>query len=364
MAPRRRPGRFLPTLAAVSISATAIAACDTGDHPDSSTGPDSSDLTVPADAAPADGTTPAIDGLALVPELVRQVAPSVVAIRVETPTQRGEGSGVVVDAGLVVTNNHVVMDAANVTVVLADGTRLTGEVIATDAFTDLALVRIDRDDLPSAELSDDYPEIGELAVALGNPLGFENTVTAGIVSGLGRSIPAASTRAGQALVDLVQTDAAISPGNSGGALVGADGRLIGINVAYIPPAAGAVALGFAIPSPTVIDVVQELLDDGTAEHAYLGVQLATVSPQISRQLGVETDRGVAVLSIGPATPAADSGLAPGDVISQLDGTPVDDLGGFLTLLRRYDPGDTAELTVVREGETRTLTVTMGVRPVE
>lgn len=167
--------------------------------------------------------------------------------------------------------------ASDVMVVLADGTRERAGIVATDAFTDLALLKIERDDLPVAELAQRYPEIGELAVALGNPLGFENTVTAGIISGLGRAIPAASTRAGVSLVDLVQTDAAISPGNSGGALVGPDGRIVGINVAYIPPAVGAVSLGFAIPSPTVIDVVQELVADGTAEHAYVGVQLATVT---------------------------------------------------------------------------------------
>lgn len=342
----------------MAIATTAIAACDSDDDPAAEESVTAA--TEPPDAEPVDdGST----GLALVPKLVAEVAPSVVAVLVEAGTQQGEGSGVIVDDGLVVTNNHVVGRATNVRVVLADGTRLPAEVIAADAFTDLALLRIDRQDLPVVELSDEYPEIGELAVVLGNPLGFENTVTAGIISGIGRAIPAAAALGQQALVDLVQTDAAISPGNSGGALVGPDGRVVGINVAYIPPAAGAVNIGFAIPSPTVIDVVGELLADGTAEHAYVGVQLASVTQQIARQLGLDTDRGVGVISVDPDTPAAEAGLEPGDVITEIDGTAIDDLPAFLTILRRYDPGDVAELSVVRNGGTRSVSITMGTRPV-
>lgn len=385
MPPLRRPRPYLRAFAVSVLAAATVVACDAGDDSDAT------DATAPTTAGPrprgtdsesgtdrAPSTAPSTDpalgadveltlrqqaraGLGLVPELVQAVSPSVVAISVQTTAQQqGEGSGVIVDDGLVVTNNHVVAGAADVTVILADGTRLAADIVATDAFTDLALLGIDREGLPVAELSDEYPEIGELAVVLGNPLGFENTVTAGIISGLGRSIPGAANEAGQALVDLVQTDAAISPGNSGGALVGADGRILGINVAYIPPAVGAVNLGFAIPAPTVIDVVQELLEDGTAEHAYVGLQLATVT----QQLGAAAERGVAVLSVEPGAPAAEAGLQPGDVITRLDGTSIDDLGGFLTALRRYDPGDTAELTVVRNGETLTGEITMGTRPVQ
>ena len=294
-------------------------------------------------------------GLELVPELVRRVEPSIVAILVaRAGVQGGEGSGVIVRPdGVIVTNNHVVAGATDVTVALADGTQLPATVEATDPLSDLAILRVDRDDLPAVELADGYPEIGQLAVAVGNPLGFENTVTAGIISGLGRSIPASAAQGGQSLVDLVQTDAAISPGNSGGALIGPDGRLVGINVAYIPPAAGAVSLGFAIPAPTVRDVVEELLEDGTAEHAYMGVQLATVTPQAAEQLGLAVDSGAAVLSVEPGSPADVAGLQQGDVITSIDGEDVRDLPGLLTRLRRYDPGDAAELTVVGDdGEDR------------
>lgn len=287
-------------------------------------------------------------GLELVPELVRRVEPSIVAILVtRAGVQGGEGSGVIVRSeGVIVTNNHVVASADEVTVALADGTQLPATVEAADPVSDLAILRVGRDDLPAVELADGYPEIGQLAVAVGNPLGFENTVTAGIISGVGRSIPASAAEGGQSLVDLVQTDAAISPGNSGGALIGPDGRLVGINVAYIPPAAGAVSLGFAIPSPTVRDVVEELLEDGTAEHAYMGVQLATVTAQAAEQLGLAVESGAAVLSVEPGSPADVAGLQRGDVITGIDGEDVRDLPGLLTRLRRYDPGDTAELTVV------------------
>ena len=316
--------------------------------------------SVPDDLRPPDG----VGGLELVPELVRRVEPSIVAILVtRAGVQDGEGSGVIVRSeGVIVTNNHVVAGATDVTVALADGTQLPATVEATDPVSDLAIVRVDRDGLPAVELAEGYPEIGQLAVAVGNPLGFENTVTAGIISGLGRSIPASAAQGGQSLVDLVQTDAAISPGNSGGALIGPDGRLVGINVAYIPPAAGAVSLGFAIPAPTVRDVVDELLEDGTAEHAYIGVQLATVTPQAAEQLGLAVDSGAAVLSVEPGSPADVAGLQQGDVITGIDGEEVRDLQGLLTQLRRYDPGDAAELTVVGEDGDERVPIEFATRP--
>ncbi|MDW3215618.1 MAG: trypsin-like peptidase domain-containing protein [Ilumatobacteraceae bacterium] len=383
MAQRHRlPVPTLP-LAAFTLVPLLVVGCDSGEDtadpaatiestgrattraPDSSSAVDESVAATVVDDDRGDDLSPA-RGLGLVPELVRRIEPSIVAVSVSsTAGPGGEGSGVIIRSdGLVVTNNHVVDNAVDVAVVLADGTRLPATIEATDVFTDLALLRIDRDDLPAAELAADYPEIGELAVALGNPLGFENTVTAGIISGLGRAIPAGAVRGGQSLVDLVQTDAAISPGNSGGALVDAEGRVVGINVAYIPPAVGAVSLGFAIPSPTVIDVIDELLADGTAEHAYLGVQLSTVTDMMADQLSVEVGRGVAVIAAEPGTPAQRAGLEPGDVIVEVDDNSIADLSGFLTVLRRFDPGDTVELSVVRDGETMTVDVQLTERPID
>jgi S1-C subfamily serine protease len=191
-----------------------------------------------------------------VPEVVRDVQPGVVSVLVRGSRGAGEGSGIVWRRRVVVTNHHVVTGADEVTIALASGVRIPARVRASDARTDVALLDVDRD-LPPVSFSDRLPTLGELAVALGAPLGFENTVTAGVVSGLDRSIPSGGRT--PALVGLIQTDAAISPGNSGGALVDAGGRVIGMNVAYIPPQQRAVSIGFAIPGPVVTDVAQQLL---------------------------------------------------------------------------------------------------------
>ena len=352
-------------LTAVTMCLVATAASCSSDGASSTGGtsaPDgTSTTTTTAEVSTVDGSSA---GLAAVPGLVRRIEPSIVAIFVTRGATAGsEGSGVIVRSrGVIVTNLHVVAGAAEVSVALADGTPLPAVVEAADPLSDLAILRVDRDDLPAAELSDSYPEIGELAVAVGNPLGFQNTVTAGIVSGVGRSIPAAAAPGGQSLVDLIQTDAAISPGNSGGALVGGDGRIIGINVAYLPPMTGAVSLGFAIPAPTVHDVVEELLEDGTADHAYMGIRLATVSPQIADDLDLAIDGGAAIIAVERDGPAHRAGLRPGDVVTAIDRQRIRDVAGILTQLRRYDPGDTATLDVARADGAETIDVTFSARP--
>jgi S1-C subfamily serine protease len=294
-----------------------------------------------------------------IPEIVRRVEPSVVSVLLE----QGIGSGVIWDAsGLIVTNHHVVAGAGQVTVALATGERLTATVEASDPRTDLAILRVDRDDLPAAEFAEEPPEVGALAIAIGSPLGFENTVTAGIVSGLGRALPPGVTQPA-ALVDLIQTDAAISPGNSGGALVDAAGRVIGINVAYIPPQqTGAVAIGFAIPTTTVIPVVEQLLATGQVQHAFLGVAGAAVTPAIAQSFNLGVDRGVLVQDVEPGTPAQEAGIEPGDVLVEFDGEQLDRVEDLLTLLRRHAPGDEVEIALVRAGERTDVTVTLADRP--
>jgi S1-C subfamily serine protease len=217
-------------------------------------------------------------------------------------------------------------------------------------------VRIGRDGLPAARLAERRPTVRELAVAVGNPLGFENTVTAGVVSGLNRSIPSGGTT--PALVDLLQTDAAISPGNSGGALVGADRRVIGVNVAFIPPAARAVSIGFAIPAPRVRDVIDDLLADGEVDQAFLGVILNPLSPQIAEQFGIPARSGAIVLEVERRSPAAEAGLRPGDVIVAVNGRPVDAVEQVLAALRRSGAGDRLRLTAVRGGQRREVVVTL------
>jgi serine protease DegQ len=293
-----------------------------------------------------------------IPDIVRRVEPSVVAVL----TNIGEGSGVVWrEDGLVVTNHHVVAGTSSVELAFADGKRGPAQVLATDELTDLALLRSERRDLPVATFASGLPIVGELAIAIGNPLGFENTVTAGVVSGLHREIPGIAAQA-PGLVDLIQTDAAISPGNSGGALVNGDGQVIGINVAHIPPEARAVSIGFAIPSPTVRDVVGQLLETGSVRHPFIGIQMSYLTPEIARLLRVETDTGVLVLEVVPGGPAERAGMRPGDVIVSVNGDSVDTVEAVLGVLRARRPGDRVRVEVIRRGQRQTFEVTLAERP--
>lgn len=332
-----------------------LAACDTADDGDTD---NAGGAPTTAEGGGDESTSGDVFGR--IPEIVDEVEPSVVAIL----TDGGEGSGVVWDAdGTIVTNNHVVAEAEEIDIAFADGRRSPAELVAADPVTDLAVVRAERVDLPAAEFADGLPEVGALAVAIGNPLGFENTVTAGIVSGLNRAIPGAAGGT-QALVDLIQTDAPISPGNSGGALVDVDGRVIGVNVAFIPPAARAVSIGFAIPASTVRDVVSQLLEDGSAEHAFLGIAPAQLTPQIADRLGAEVEQGVVALEVVEGGPADEAGIAAGDIITTIDNREIRSVEELFTALREQEPGDEVTVTVVTDGDEREVRVTLADRPPE
>ena len=243
----------------------------------------------------------------------------------------------------------------------ADSQRVDGTVTPTDPIPDLAFVQADREHLPAAEFPSSLPVIGELAVVIGSPLGFENTATSGIVSGLHREIPG-SASSSQSLVDLIQTDAAISPGNSGGAVVNGRGQIIGISEAYIPPSAGAVALGFAIPSPTATEVAEELIEDGTADHAFMGLVPGAITPQIAEQLGLTDTTGAIVLSVSNGGPAAAAGIRPGDVVTAIEGNEIGSPEDLLAALRQQDPGDRATVDVRRGGDEESFDVTLTDRP--
>jgi S1-C subfamily serine protease len=304
------------------------------------------------------GTTTAALATGDIPSVVRAVEPSIVTIYVG----EGLGSGIVYRGnGIIVTNEHVVHGAERVAVGFADGRRVDGQVLATDAVSDLAVVKVSRSGLPAARFDVTLPPVGALAIALGSPLGFSNTATAGIVSGLGRTIPASGPE-GQPMVDLIQTDAAISPGNSGGALVNGAGAVIGVNEAYIPPSAGAVSLGFAIPAATAVNVVEQLLETGRAQHAYLGVQPAALTPELAKDLGVDRTDGVLVMTVGPKSPAAAAGLQPGDIILSVGGTPTPTPSDLYAALRQRKPGEKVDVRVLRDGAERTVSVTLGDRP--
>jgi len=285
------------------------------------------------------------DPYQLIPNIVEKVQPSIVSILVQTGQGGAQGSGVVWDGskGIIVTNNHVVEGAQQVQVALSNGDKLDGQVLATDPTVDLAVVKVNSTSLPSATFAKQLPRVGELAVAMGNPLGFENSVTAGIVSALHRSLDQST------YIDLIQTDAPISPGNSGGALVNEQGEVIGINSAGIPSTENANSIGFAIPSTTVISTVEQLLKDGSAHHAFLGIATA------------DTDNGVVVQSVEAGSGAAAAGLQQGDVITAVDGQKVSQTTDLVGALRAKAPGDTITITVERGGQQVDLTATLGER---
>ena len=288
-------------------------------------------------------------------DVVSRLEPSVVTIK----TGDGLGSGVVYRAdGVIVTNAHVVGSAKQVQVTFADSTQVGGQVTGTDEVTDLAVVRVDRQGLPAVSLRQDLPQPGETALAIGSPLGFENSVTKGIISGVSRQIPA-STTGGRPLVDLIQTDAAISPGNSGGALIDGQGRLVGINEAYIPPSAGAVSLGFAIPANTVADVADELVRSGKVAHPFLGVNLTTLTPQMSQALGMKVTSGALVRQVQSGSPADKSGVRTGDVIVGFNGQDIGSVGDLYAALRKVKPGDTVPIKLSRAGNDVELRLTLG-----
>ncbi|MCZ7421996.1 trypsin-like peptidase domain-containing protein [Verrucosispora sp. WMMA2121] len=319
----------------------ATAGCTAADDEGAAAAPTAASSAAPAPAA------------ADLPQIVARLQPSVVTVRVG----QGLGSGVVFrEGGLILTNEHVVGDEENVEVALADGTRVPARVVAADAVTDLAVLRAERADLPPAPFHTELPPPGEPVLALGSPLGFLNSVTAGIVSGVGREIPGSAGQ-GNALVDLIQTDAAISPGNSGGALADYSGRVIGINDAYLPPQTGAVSIGFAIPAATALDIADDLLDDGRVTQPYLGVAVARLTPQIARSLNAGTDRGVLVRDVDENGPSAAAGLRPGDIVTQVAGERIDTLEAFIGALRSVEPGQPVSMTYLRGGDTRQTRVT-------
>jgi S1-C subfamily serine protease len=316
-----------------------------------------STATVTSGRAPGAGVAPPAADSGI-PAVVARVSPSVVTIL----TPQGLGSGVVWSAnGVIVTDDHVVTGSTQVTVAFADGRRVGGTVLAGDRTTDLAVVKADRGGLPAATFARSVPPVGGTAIAIGSPLGFANTVSVGVVSGLQRSIPG-SAQQGPALANLIQTDAAISPGDSGGGLFNGNGEVIGINEAYLPPSTGAVDLGFATPVSTVQQIVPQLLKNGKAVHPFIGVQVAQLTPDIARQLGVNATDGAIVIAVVAGSPAEKAGLAEGDVITAIDNAPVHTVEDFVGLLRPHQPGDVVTVTIVRGNATRQVKVTLSEQP--
>jgi S1-C subfamily serine protease len=276
-----------------------------------------------------------------------KVSPAVVNIGVLKvhKEQSGAGSGLIVTPdGYVLTNEHVVHAANLVEVKLNDGRKFNAQVVGTDPATDTAVLRIPGSNLPSARLGDSQKlKVGQLVVAIGNPFGFQCTVTAGVVSALGRSLRSAN---GRLIENIIQTDAALNPGSSGGPLVNSQGNVIGMNTAVIFPAQG---LCFAIPINTVKRVVQMLISTGKVSRGYLGIiaQPVPIQRRIARALGLKQESGVGVVEVAPRSPAQQAGIVPSDIILGIGGTPTTDVDELHRFLDENPAGQHYGITVLR-----------------
>ncbi len=275
--------------------------------------------------------------------------------------RQGLGSGAIIRSdGYIVTNNHVVEGADDVRVRFFDGTEMPGEVIGTDAFADLAVIRVEADGLPALAFGDARNvRVGQWVLAVGSPLQqtLSNTVTAGIISALGRS------QGINAIENFIQTDAAINPGNSGGPLVNLEGRLVGVNTAIMSRTGGFQGIGFAIPVDIVESTVQQLIDDGVVRRGYLGVMFEPISQSLARALDVPTG-SAQVGTVEPGSAAAQAGLEPGDVIVGVEGQELRSAYDLRAAIGTKRPGDRVRLDLVRDDARRTITVTLGQREEE
>ena len=353
--------------------------------------PQASSYLSAATAAPSAAPAPvpaAVAGLSYAP-VVERVMPAVVTIRVEkrasmVPTsqeipeefrrffgdqlpqmrgqrvprvQRGLGSGVIVSQdGYILTNDHVVDGVTNVKVELPDNRSFTAKVIGTDPATDLAVVKIEAKNLPTLEIGDsDAVKVGDVVLAIGNPLDVGETVTSGIISAKGRQTP----DGGEGYQDFLQTDAAINHGNSGGALVNAGGQLIGINSQILTPSDGNIGLGFAIPSNMAKHVMDQLIATGTVRRAKLGITVQRITPDLATSLGLSSTKGALVSGVDDGSPAAKAGLRQGDVITGYNGKSVADNNQLRNAVASTKPGTRVNLDVLRNGRTESMQATVG-----
>ncbi len=280
---------------------------------------------------------------------------------------RGSGSGFIVNSnGQIITNAHVVDGATKVSVVLKDGRQFEGKVIGTDPVTDVAVVKIEANNLPTVKVGNSEAlQPGELAIAIGNPLGLDNTVTVGIVSATGRS--GSQVGIPDKRVSFIQTDAAINPGNSGGPLLNQNGEVIGMNTAIIQ---GAQGLGFAIPINQVQHIAEQISTTGKVQHPYLGISMVTLSPEVKESLNqdpnspisVNEDQGILIVRVMPNSPAHQSGLRAGDVIVQVENKPVTKADEVQQAVENVSVGSSLKMEIKRQGQPFNLDVKTGAIP--
>jgi serine protease DegQ len=269
------------------------------------------------------------------------------------------GSGVIVsEAGYILTNHHVVESADEIEIALADGKKLLARVVGNDPETDLAVLRVDSEKLPSITFgASDTLRVGDVVLAIGNPFGVGQTVTSGIVSALGRSGLHINT-----FENFIQTDAAINPGNSGGPLVDAQGNLVGVNTAIYSRSGGSMGIGFAIPASTAKLVMEQIIRSGSVTRGWIGVEVQEITPALAESFRLLDTRGAIIAGVLRGGPADKAGIKPGDVLREISGKPIADPAGMLNLVAALVPGSDAQLKLYRKGENVELKVSVGKRP--
>jgi serine protease Do len=320
-----------------------------GHNPNPSPNPSPNSIPNPNPIPPAEPPPGLVAQELTVVQVTRQATPAVVSVR----RPGGAGSGVIIRAdGVILTNAHVVGNARTVQVALADGSEHQGTVLGRDPSIDIAVIRIPVTNAPAAPLADsDLLEVGQAAIAIGNPLGFERTVTAGVVSGLNRAL-------GRQLEDLIQTDAAINPGNSGGPLLNSAGQVIGINTAVIRPEV-ATGLGFAVPINLARDIAEQLIETGVIRRAFLGIQYQDVTREMAAQLRLPVTEGIIIMGVEPGTPAGQAGIRRGDIITGLADAPIRSGGDLRRAIRELRPGNVVTVAGVRAGQRFAVDVRLG-----
>ena len=276
---------------------------------------------------------------------------------------QGLGSGVIVqEDGYIITNNHVIAEVDKIKITLSNGKQYDGKLIGRDSRSDLAVIKIDLKGLPALKMANsDQVKVGQWALAVGNPFSksLSHTVTAGIISGLGRASVTSDTD-----IDFIQTDAAINPGNSGGALVNLKGELVGINAAIVSRSGGFEGIGFAIPSNTAKNVMEQLIKTGKVIRGYVGISMQDVDESIAKALKLKTPKGAVIAQVVKDSPGEKAGLQQGDVIIKIDGKEIEDMALVRRMVGSKKPGTDVEFLIVREGSERKITVTLGEAPSE
>jgi S1-C subfamily serine protease len=374
----RRPGSKMRTGAIVALTLVLVLIFGVGLFAGWQFGRSGTAITNPSSGSLQTGSTPAAtvpaltgNNLQAVREaVIAKVRPSVVEVNVSSSNGSGIGSGVIIDRrGYIVTNNHVVNGAQNIQVVLYNGTKLQAQLAGTDPADDLAVVKITppSSGLTVATLGDSSKlQVGQDVLAIGNPLGITQTVTNGIISALGRSVN--EGQGGGTIPNAIQTDAPINPGNSGGALVDMQGNVIGIpTLTAIDPEFNTPAngVGFAIPSNRVAYIAPQIIANGSVTHtgrAYLGVSVADVDANLAAQQNLSVDHGALIVNVVSGAPAASAGLRAGDVIVQINNSPVNDTQSLSDILVNMNPGTTAAVKVYRGSQQLTINVKLGELP--